>query len=189
MPIATLIAPKAMPVTLPQIKRHLRLDHDQDDEYLVELTQAATLHVEATIGHFLINRTVRQYIDTMPASRSIFLEAWPVKHITEARGFDVNGDINIFNTENYRLDNRMDPPALIINTNISFNAFSNGIEIDMVVGYGDTGFDVPSNITRAILVLIAHWYEFRGAFIKGNETSHIPEQLNSLLNPVKRVRL
>ena len=189
MPIAIISVPEANPVTIAQIKRHLRLDHNEEDEYLLELTQAATLHIEAVIGQSLITRTVRQYIETMPASRSISLEAWPIKSIQEVRGYDFDGNPNIILAENYRLDNRIEPAALVINTNVNFNAFCNGIEVDMIVGYGEIGIDVPSNISRAILVLIAHWYEFRGTLPAGDETALIPEGLNALLAPLKKVRL
>lgn len=189
MPLAIISSPISQPVSLTQIKRHLRLDHNNDDEYLNELTDAATAHVEAVTSQFLISRVVRQYIETMPASRSISLEAWPIKSIQEVRGYDFDGNANIILTENYRLDNRIDPPALVLNTNINFNAFCNGIEVDMEVGYGEAGVDVPSNITRAILVLIAHWYEFRGTLPAGGETGLIPEGLDILLAPIKKVRI
>lgn len=189
MPLAIISPPISKPVTLVQIKRHLRLDHDQDDEYLDELTEAATTHVEATTGQFLISRVVRQYIETIPASRSVQMEACPVRSIQELRGYDLDGNSNIILSENYRLDNRIEPSALILNTNINFNAFCNGIEIDMEVGHGETGIDIPSNITRAILVLIAHWYEFRGTLPAGDETGLIPDGLEALLAPMKKVRI
>ena len=189
MPIAIISAPEANPVSLAQIKRHLRLDHNEDDEYLIELAQAATLHVEAMIDQFLITRTVRQYIETMPASRSISLEAWPIISIQEVRGYDLGGNPIIFQSRNFRFDNRFDPAALILNTSINFNAFSNGIEVDIIAGYGETGVDIPSNIIRAILVLIAHWYEFRGTLSPGDETSLIPKGLEALLAPLKKVRI
>ncbi len=189
MPIATLLQPQAMPVTLLQIKRHLRLDHATDDEYLEELAMAATQYVEAETRHFLISRTVRQYVDCLPASRSILLQAWPVRQINEVRGYDHDGNPVVFEASNYQLDTRIDPPALIIRTSVNSTAFCNGIEIDMVVGHGETGLDIPSNVTRAILVLIAHWYEFRGATPHGCETAHIPTGIGKLLNPVKRLSL
>ena len=189
MPLAVITPPEVKPVTLTKIKQHLRLDHNEDDEYLLGLLDAATLHVEAVTGQFLISRTVRQYVEMIPASRSICLEAWPVMSVEEVRGFDFDGNPNVFFAGNYRLDIRIDPPALILNANINYQAFSNGIEIDIIVGYGEIGIDVPSNIIRAILVLIAHWYEFRGALPEGDETGLIPEGINALLAPIKRVRL
>ncbi len=189
MPLAILTPPEANPVSLPQIKRHLRIDHAEDDEYLIEIAEAATLHVEALIGQSLITRTVRQFVDTVPASRSIPLEAWPINNVQEVRGYDLEGNPNLISADHYMLDNRMDPAALVLNTNVNFNAFSNGLEIDLVIGYGETGVDIPSNITRAILVLIAHWYEFRGTLPAGDETALIPDGLNVLLAPVRKVHL
>ena len=37
-----------------------------------------------------------------------------------------------------------------------------GIELDVMVGYGDAAVDVPEPLRQAIRLLIAHWYENRG---------------------------
>jgi len=189
MPLSVIVPPALKPVTLAKIKQHLRLDHDEDDEYLIDLLDAATLHVEAVTGRYLVNRTVRQYVDIMPASRSVLLEASPASSIEEIRGFDSDGNPNTFFAANYRLDNRFDTPAVIFNTNINYQSFYNGIEIDFVAGFGDTGMDIPSNIIRAILVLIAHWYEFRGTMLPGDETALVPDGIESLLASVRRLKL
>jgi len=189
MPLAVILPPEMKPVTLAKIKQHLRLDHDEDDEYLIDLLDAATLHVEAATGLYLVNRTVRQYVDTIPVSRSVLLEASPASSIKEVRGFDSDGNPNAFLAANYRLDTRFETPAVVFNANINYQNFYNGIEIDFVAGFGDTGIDVPSNIIRAILVLIAHWYEFRGTALPGDETAFIPNSIESLLAPARRIKL
>lgn len=189
MPLAIINPSEVKPITLPQIKQHLRVDHNEEDQYLLDLLDGAVAHVEATIGQALIFKTVRQYVDQIPASRSVVLEVSCVKSIEAIRGFDTSGNANIFSPEEYHLDNRMNIPAVIFNTSISYDNFYNGIEIDLVTGFGATGVDVPSNITRAILVLIAHWYEFRGAIPLGDQLSLIPEGIDTLLAPVRRVKL
>ena len=189
MPIAVVSPPSTHPVTFPQIKRHLRLDHAEDDEYLDELTQTATLHVEAATGQSLITRTMRQYINELPDGHCIELTVWPIKFIKEVRGYDFDGTPTVLNSSSYKLDNCSCPSVLMINQDISFQAISNGLEVDMIAGYGDTAVDIPSNISRAILVLIAHWYELRGVPLEADRTSVIPDGLNALLEPLKRVRL
>ena len=42
-------------------------------------------------------------------------------------------------------------------------ALSRGIELDVEVGYGDAPADVPEPLRQAIRLLVAHWYENRGA--------------------------
>ncbi len=40
----------------------------------------------------------------------------------------------------------------------------NGVEIDFSAGYGEAGTDVPDLAQRAMLMLVAHWFEFRASF-------------------------
>lgn len=189
MPLVEISPPDMPPVSLAQIKQHLRIDHNEDDEYLSGLADAARLHIEAVSGHFLITRTVRQYVEELPNSRSVVLNAWPIQAIEKIMGYDLDGNPKTLTLDQYKLDNRFDPATLSFSQTLSFGSFKNGIEVDFVAGYGETGLDVPSNIIRAVLVLVAHWYEFRGTMPAGDETALIPEGLNKLLAPIKRARL
>ena len=189
MTVTIISPPLTQPVTLNQIKQHLRLDHTSDDDYLTELTGAATAHIEAHIGHCLINRTLRQYVDVLPSERTISVKAWPVSEILSITGYDTDGEPDVLPANAYTLKNLNGIAQVEIGNEASFENFINGLEIDFVSGHGDSSLDVPSNIIRAILVLIAHWYEFRGTLPAGDETALIPQGIDKLLAPVRRVRL
>jgi uncharacterized phiE125 gp8 family phage protein len=62
------------------------------------------------------------------------------------------------------------------------------MEIDYIAGYGETSLDIPSNMVRAIHLIIAHWYEFRGAGISELQQS-LPHGIERLLAPTRRVRI
>lgn len=62
----------------------------------------------------------------------------------------------------------------------------NGIEIDVVAGYG-TPDDVPETLRHAVRLLAADWYERRGAAV-GSEPP-VPEQVTRLIAPCRKVRL
>lgn len=189
MPLTELAPPETAPVTLAQVKQHLRIDHNEDNDYLDELIEAARLHVEAVSGHALIARSLRQYVDDISLSRTARLEAWPVQDIETVTAYNATGEAVTLAPNQYRLLRTGDGVSFVLGDDVALSDFQNGLEIDFSAGHGESGVDVPSNITRAILVLIAHWYEYRGTLAPGQETAIIPAGLDKLLAPVKRVRL
>ncbi|MEM7214845.1 MAG: head-tail connector protein [Pseudomonadota bacterium] len=189
MPLSVISQPAALPVTLVQLKQHLRIDHDTEDTFLLELASAATQHVESEVGQNLIERTLRQYLDALPANREIRLQAWPVKHIETVIGYGVDGTPVTVDPGHYSLSRSEDPAMLAFSDAPGVADFENGLEIDFVSGFGSTGLDIPSNIIRAILVLCAHWYENRGVYSSGLGIEIVPEGLQTLLKPARRVKL
>ena len=65
----------------------------------------------------------------------------------------------------------------------------NGIEIDFSAGFGESGADVPDLLKRAILLLVAHWYEFRGAVSADQQPVSLPESYRQLIAGFREVRL
>lgn len=188
MPVSVLSPPAALPVTLSGVKRFLRIDHTEDDELLTQLAQGATAHVEAHIKQSLINRTVRQYVDELPLSNKVELESWPVREVVQVTGFNYDGEPEAFGSAACRLDKQLDPAVIVFNRCKRSTAITNGYEIDLITGYGETGADIPSNIIQAVHRIISHWYEFRGASGEGIAES-VPSGIEKLLAPVRRLRL
>ena len=189
MPIATITQPDVRPITLEQIKQHLRLDTSDEDGLLLSYCDAATEFIEGHISKFLIKRDVRQFVDKLPESKEVLLEAEPVSEITLVRGYDANGDPHDFSSSEYRFVQYESPPRLYFDGLNPHVQTANGIEIDMVAGFGESGTDVPQNITRALFVLIAHWYEHRGTRSAGEAYATIPDGFDKLLAPVRRISL
>ena len=50
-------------------------------------------------------------------------------------------------------------------------------------GFGEAGPDVPDLLRRAVLVLVAHWYENREAIAAPNAGAPVPLGVQSLLSP------
>lgn len=189
MPIAIITPPAVRPVTLEQIKQHLRLDTNDEDDLLNSYCDAATEFIESHISKFLIKRNVRQFVDEIPQSNELLLEAEPVSEVTLVRGYTVNGEPHDFSSNEYKFLQYDSPPRLSFEGTNSSSLSANGIEIDMVAGYGDSGTDIPQNVIRALFVLIAHWYEHRGTNAAGETFGTIPEGFDRLLAPVRRINL
>jgi len=189
MPLAIISPPLVRPVTLDQIKQHIRIDNDTEDALLLNYCDAATDYIEANISKFLIKRVVRQFVDQMPEKHEILLNAEPVSAVSAVRIYDGEGNPQEILSSAYRFYQYESPPRLQFDSSLRSFSHCNGIEIDMVAGFGESGADLPQSITRALLVLIAHWYEYRGTNAPGEAFGTIPEGLDKLLAPVRRVSL
>ena len=63
-----------------------------------------------------------------------------------------------------------------------------GIEVDVVVGYGDAAVDVPEPLRQAVRLLIAHWYENRGLMSEA-ATAVLPQNVAALIAPYRMLAL
>jgi uncharacterized phiE125 gp8 family phage protein len=64
-----------------------------------------------------------------------------------------------------------------------------GIELDVVVGFGDAAIDVPEPLRQAIRLLVAHWYENRGVAAIGHAVAMLPATVAALLAPYRMLSL
>ncbi|MFZ1812910.1 MAG: head-tail connector protein [Rhizobiaceae bacterium] len=180
--------PAGYPVSLEAMKTHLRVTQEDDDGYLQELVAAATAHVEAITGLSLLEQDWRVFLDDLP-QHWVTLPLRPVLQITQVRHFNLDGDPTILPPTEWILDNASDPPRFALTQVSGLELPCNGLEIDMTVGFGSTGTDVPDTIRRAILLLVAQWYEVRGATSDAAVTAIEPPGLHALLRPWRRVSL
>jgi uncharacterized phiE125 gp8 family phage protein len=65
----------------------------------------------------------------------------------------------------------------------------NGIEIDFVAGFGEAATDVPDLLRRAIVLLVAHWYEFRTSYGPNDQPVSYPAGYDRMIAPYRRGRL
>ncbi len=63
-----------------------------------------------------------------------------------------------------------------------------GIEIDYVAGFGEAA-DVPADLKRALLALVAHWFEHRDAVIVAGSGAVVPAGFDRLVERYRQVRL
>lgn len=179
---ALISPPVGLPVTLAHLKAQLRLETDEEDEFLKELAAAATSCIESETGKSLITRIWRIYLDAWPDDGELGLPVAPVQSIQAITVYDTDGVPQVLAASQYLLDAASEPARLLLNSPVGSGRAMNGIEIDVVCGYGDTAVDIPDQLGRAVLALAGHWFEFRGAELP-------PPGLAALLAPYRQVRL
>ena len=182
MTIALITPPAIMPVTLAALREHLRITEPDEDGYLADRIAAATAHTEQVAGRKLVTQTWRRYADG--PCRAVPLHLSPVQRIETVTLYDGDGTPSEASPEDWRL---------VGNTlhldHLTPGAAENGIEIDVRCGYGDAPADVPAPIRHAILMLAAHWHEFRGAVAPDDQPVSLPPGFAALLAPFREVRL
>lgn len=185
-----LITPAAtLPVSLTQVKTFLKVENTDDDILISDLINQAVTYIENYTGQKLITQTWRLFFDELPAGAILELALAPVISLTAFRYFDASGDAQIVAPGDYELDMYSNPARLVIKNAISPGPHINGLEIDLQVGFGASSVDVPGDILRAIMVTIAHWYEFRGAVHPGDQPLSSPAGLSDLLAPYRKAKL
>ncbi|MDD9910838.1 MAG: head-tail connector protein [Ahrensia sp.] len=187
MTIAQIVAPAVEPLTLAEVKAHLRIDHDHEDTLLADTLSAARQYAETMSGQRFITQQWRQYESEMPQNRCVALHLSPVQSVVAVTAFDREGVPQVLAQEDYVLER--EGLTLTLSSAVSHDVTANGLEVDLQVGIGDAAGDIPQLIKRAVLMLVAHWYEFRGAVSAQDQPVSLPPGFEAVLNRFRRFRL
>ncbi len=189
MTLAQIGKPAVEPVTLSQAKSYLRIENTDEDVLIAELITAARQYLEQTCGVRLITQTWRQYEDCWPRSGMLTLGARPVKSVQSITVYNEAGTPNIIPANDYQVDAISQSARIYLADGLTVGQPINGIEIDFTVGFGDTGVDVPDVLKRANLLLVAHWFEFRGAIAPQEQPVSFPPGIDALIAPFKGISI
>lgn len=181
--------PVGEPVTLAEAKAHLRVQHDSEDELVSGLLRAAREEVEAATGLALMAQTWRKVLDALPRDRTVRLAPHPVREVLSVTVFGEDGEGSVVDPAGYVVDAVSRPARVHFRTPLAPTASLNGIEIDFVAGHGEAATDVPDLLKRALLILVAHWYEFRGVHGAREQPVSYPAGYERLIAPFKRRRV
>jgi uncharacterized phiE125 gp8 family phage protein len=186
---STITPPVAEPLTLAEVKSHLRLDGTVEDTLLTGLIAAARQYLEATAGLAIITQTLRFYLDDWPRDGLIQLPIAPLQSLESVTVYDAAGNPLAVPLSGHVLDAAASPARLFLPTQPLSSRALNGIEIDVVAGFGNTGADVPDTLKRAMLMHVALMYELRGAVSPDMQPAAVPTGYDRLVAPYRAVRL
>lgn len=189
MTIAELLPPAGEPITLAEVKAHLRLDTNDEDGLLTALIHTARNHLEAETGLCLIARPMRLYLDGWPAGKVIQIARGPVQTIELVTVYDADGTPVEADTAGYVLDGTARPARLLLPARPMTERAVNGIEIDFTAGFGESGADVPDTLKRAMLLHVAAMFELRGVLSLDDQPGAVPQGYDRLVAPHRLRRL
>jgi len=189
MTIAELLPPLAEPITLAEAKAHLRLDTGDEDALVAVLIRTAREYLEGQTGLCLIARLLRLYLDDWPATRVIQIPRAPVQTVEMVTVYDSLGMPVEVDATGYVLDGATFPARLVLPERPASTRALNGIEIDFIAGFGESGADVPDTLKRAMLLHVAAMFELRGVVAPQDQPGAVPEGYDRLVAPHRRRRL
>lgn len=183
-------APSIEPVTLEEVKAHLRITATNEDGLLNTYIQAARELAEDITGRKFITQTLTGYVDDfggggihgnwwtgqregtyfshiLNGKGFIELDKTPASSITQIDTVDRDNAETVYASTNYYLENYdNDMPARVhLNDNASIPSNirdRNGIKVTYVAGYGSTRTSVPMKLRHAIKMMAAELYNKRG---------------------------
>lgn len=189
MTLIRTVAPAAEPVTLVEVKAHLRISHTSEDELLNGLVRAAREDVERATGLALIDQAWRLVLDSWPSQSCAPIPRHPVREILSVTVFGTDGAGTPVDPSDYQVDTLSRPARLHIHKRPEMLRVLNGIEIDFSAGFGEAGTDVPDLLKRAMLLLVAHWYEFRASYGAVDQPVSYPPAYDRMLAGYRARRL
>lgn len=176
-------APQQAPITLDQAKQHLRILHDDEDEYIADLIEAATDYLDGysgVLGKALITQTWRQ---DYPAFYScdtgslLRLPLGPVQSITSVAYYDPANSLQTLSASVYELLNDGLGPYVALIAGQSWPAIysrAGAVRVTWIAGYGATPETVPQEIRWLIKANVAGLYEQRESLAAGQPITESP---------------
>lgn len=174
--------PSTEPVTVSELKTHLRIDSTTEDTYLGTLIQTAREDCEQFQNRAYITQTWELTLDGW-AKFPIKLPRPELVSVTSVKYYDIVDVETTYSTDNYFVDTSSEVGRIGLNYNITLPSTTlrptNSVIIQYIAGYGAAA-DVPQRIKHAILMLCGHYYENREAS-SPVELKEIPFAVSNLL--------
>lgn len=170
-------------IKLEDVKKHLRILHDNEDGLIQGYLDTAIFHYEDFTGRIVNLSKFKCTLDRFPnAGKTIELMRYPVKEITEIKYADTVGKDQIFAISSCRID-YSEPLRLAPALNCSWPITApilGAVTVTFDCGYADATKLRPS-ARQAILMMTGHFYEHRELVVVGRIISSVPFAAKSLM--------
>jgi uncharacterized phiE125 gp8 family phage protein len=158
MPSKVNIPPTIEPVTLAEVKQHVKSDLGDDDGILTNLITVARRWCELYTRRAFINQGIVYY--TIP------LEFPPFYSLDTATYYDNLNNSQSYATSNFFYASNLEPAILYLKYSALYPALytirADAFQIAYTAGYGPTAASVPLGIKQAIMMLALELWDNRG---------------------------
>lgn len=196
MSLRVTVEPALEPVTLQELKAHLRVDGNDEDDIIKSWGVAARKLCESITNRRFITTSVRLTLDSFEAQNTkhrghhhghscagrygeIVIPESPLQSITSISYVDTDGATQTLASSVYQVDTYAEPGRVKLAYNQVWPQTRcevyNAVTVIAVIGYGLTPDTVPQGIKAAIKMLAAHWYTNREPVLTSGS---VPQELS-----------
>jgi len=181
------------PITQAQAKTHMRITAATDNDYVDILIKTARCAVERLTGRAILTQTWNLFLDDFPANSSEVIHVpWsPLLAVTHIKYYDTDNTQQTWDSDYYQVDITSEPGRIIPVSGQSYPSVYSGrlsaVEIQYTAGYGATiaaATLLPPELSQAMYMLMAHWYENRENVLVGTIAKEIEFAVTALTDLV-----
>lgn len=161
------------PVTVSDLKKHIQLDHSEDDSLLLTgsggYLAAATEYVESRGQISLVQQKRKMRLDELPAGDSVHVIRGPLISIQSITYLDADKVTQTLDTSCYRVIAGGRSSSVYFEEHLTATlADGPGIvEINMTCGFGTAPTSVPALWRQLVAEVTSYFYERRNAIAGG----------------------
>jgi uncharacterized phiE125 gp8 family phage protein len=157
---ATIVTPPTgYPVTLAEMKTHLRVDTTSEDGFINSLVMQATNQVENILNRKLVTQTWKYFLDAWPDGNSFELPFGKLQSVTSVKYKDSAATEYTMASGDYIVDTDSDPGRVVLDYGVSWPSEtllpSNPIYIQFVCGYGAHTVKTLTNASNAAPIVVS----------------------------------
>ncbi len=194
MSLRLITAPAVEPLTLAEVKAHLRVDHTDDDNTIALYIKAARQYLEGPysfLGRALVTQTWELVLDEF-GTDEIKIPLPPLQSIVDIRYDDTAGNEQVVSTADYYVDT-VNEPGWVVPVTTGWPTpvdAVNSVRIRFIAGYSpttdsppDLAGNVPWDIKAGMLLHIGSMYSHRETVVVGQTVAQLPWGAENLLRP------
>lgn len=195
MSLTLITAPAVEPLSLVEVKAHLRVVDSDDDNLIALYIQAARSFVDGKdgfLGRALVTQTWQLTLDEFPLDE-IKIPLPPLQSIVSVGYFDPAGNPQSVAQGDYYVDTASEPGWIVpVDTWPTPLAAVNAVQIQFIAGYPattdsppDLAGNVPAQVKAGMLLMIGAWYDQREDFVVGTIVQNLPFGSDNLFRPYR----
>lgn len=154
--------PQSEPTTLALVKKHLAVDHDDENDLILEQMRSAREMCEVYTGRVFGVRSFLLRLSCWPHDGKVAFPVDSVSAVTSVKYRDADNVLQTVPTTDYRTWLTHSPPSLFLVTGFSYPTLElndpAGIEIEYVAGETE----IPARLGEAIRLIVGFIRQFPG---------------------------
>ena len=186
MSLRLLSPPVDEPVTLNDLKQHLRIANEFEDAAIEAFGKAARQTIETRIGICFLSQRWTWRVTLEAGELTAFTPFSPLAHVETISQVDRAAETVLLVDQDYSVVTGS-PGEICFHRSTPILDAPVTYEIVFSAGYSSI-VDIPAALIQALLMLTAHFYENRESASERRVYS-IPEAIDALLTPYRQVRI